>query len=88
MPIAKRPQHANTMLQDDAAAVAFIDAAGSQSTDAPKPARGKKIRGKKIRVMAQFDEKVLARMDAVCARRGMSRSAWLQYLVSEALAQE
>jgi hypothetical protein len=79
MPISKRPQDVRkTQLADDAAAEAFIQGAGKDAQ--PK-------RKKKERIMIQFDDKVLERVDAAAARRGISRSAWIQYIVSRALDQ-
>jgi len=40
---------------------------------------------KKERVMIQFDQKVLERVDTAAERRGISRSAWIQFVVSQAL---
>jgi hypothetical protein len=79
MPIAKRPQDVRkTQPADEAAAEAFIQGAGKAAQ--PK-------RKKKERIMIQFDDKVLERVDAAAARRGISRSAWIQYIVSRALDQ-
>jgi len=35
--------------------------------------------------MIQFDQKVLERVDTAAERRGISRSAWIQFVVSHAL---
>jgi hypothetical protein len=37
--------------------------------------------------MTQFDAAVLERVDAAAARSGISRSAWIQFVVSRALDQ-
>ena len=81
MPIAKRPQDARKLQPtDDAAAEAFIHGAGKQTTSEKQPKRKRKER-----VMIQFDDKVLERVDTAAERRGISRSAWIQYVVSRAL---
>jgi predicted HicB family RNase H-like nuclease len=79
MPIAKRPQGARIPQQDEQAAEAFID--GAKKAVAPK-------RKRKVRVMVQYDEDVLAKIDAAASKRGMSRSAWIQYRTSEGLEKE
>ncbi len=79
MPIAKRPQHATRVQQDDTAAETFITGAERR----PESAKRKR----KERVMTQFDEEVLERVDAAAKRRGISRSAWIQFVVSRALDQ-
>jgi predicted HicB family RNase H-like nuclease len=38
--------------------------------------------------MVRFDAKLLARVDAAAERRGISRSAWIQYTLSRALDDE
>ena len=81
MPIAKRPQDVRKEQPlDDAAAEAFIQGAGKPAANDPPPKRKRKER-----VMIQFDDKVLERVDTAAERRGISRSAWIQYVVSRAL---
>lgn len=83
MPIAKRPQDVRKIQPaDDAAAEAFIEGAGKPTAQDDQPQRKRKER-----VMIQFNAKVLARVDAAAERRGISRSAWIQYVVSRALDQ-
>jgi hypothetical protein len=82
MPIAKRPQTARNVPPDDSAAEAFISGAEKKTVNANQPRRKRKER-----VMIQFDEKVLERVDTAAERRGISRSAWIQYVVSRALDQ-
>lgn len=79
MPIAKRPQGAAKVQQDDKAAETFITGAAKRQ-EWPK-------RKRKERVMTQFDDAVLERVDAAARRRGISRSAWIQFVVSRALDQ-
>ena len=40
---------------------------------------------RKAPVMIRFDRDLLQRVDAAAKRRGISRSAWVQYTVSRAL---
>jgi predicted HicB family RNase H-like nuclease len=83
MPIAKRPQNTSkAQPTDEAAANAFIEGAGKPAAIDTSPRRKRKER-----VMIQFDEKVLDRVDTAAERRGISRSAWIQYVVSRALDQ-
>lgn len=82
MPIAKRPQTTRKELPDDRAAEAFISGAGKLVTQDEQPKRKRKER-----VMVQFDQKVLERVDSAAERRGISRSAWIQFVVSRALDQ-
>ena len=77
MAIAKKPNRSttNTETSDpDKAAEAFIDGAGG----APEQAH-------KTPVMIRFDRELLDRVDAAAKRRGISRSAWVQYTISRAL---
>ena len=79
MAIAKKPNRttANTQTGDpEKAAEAFIAGAGA----APEPAVGHKTP-----VMIRFDRELLDRVDAAAKRRGISRSAWVQYTLSRAL---
>lgn len=81
MPIAKRPQKADTPQPADEAAIeAFIGGAEKQPAQ-----EGTSKRKRKERIMVQFDDKVLERVDQAAERRGISRSAWIQYVVSRAL---
>jgi predicted HicB family RNase H-like nuclease len=82
MPIAKRPQVARNVQLDDSAAEAFISGAEKKPAHDSQPKRKRKER-----VMIQFDDKVLERVDTAAQRRGISRSAWIQYVVSRALDQ-
>lgn len=83
MPIAKRPQHTiKAQPTDEAAATAFIEGAGKPAAQKSAPKRKRKER-----IMVQFDDKVLERVDTAAERRGISRSAWIQYVVSRALDQ-
>ena len=81
MPIAKRPQAVSKVQSTEDAAEAFIEGAQKKSTGDNQIKRKKR----KERVMIQFDDKVLGRVDEAAERRGISRSAWIQYTVSRAL---
>ena len=86
MAIAKKPkrnQTASGKPDTEQAAEAFISGAGAEE----KSATEKKKKGKKIPIMMRFDPHVLEKVDAAAERRGISRSAWIQYTVSRALDQ-
>jgi hypothetical protein len=79
MAIAKKPSRStrNTQPADaEKAAEAFIAGAGG----APEQADSRKTP-----VMIRFDRDLLERVDTAAKRRGISRSAWVQYTVSRAL---
>jgi predicted HicB family RNase H-like nuclease len=79
MAIAKKSQHNTTNIQPanpEKAAEAFIAGAGV----APEQADTRKAP-----VMIRFDRDLLERVDAAAKRRGISRSAWVQYTLSRAL---
>ena len=82
MPIAKRPQSSNKTPPVADPADAFI--AGAEP---PPVATASPQRTRKERIMVQFDDEVLGRVDAAAKRRGISRSAWIQFTVSRALDQ-
>jgi hypothetical protein len=80
MAIVKRPNRSTIVSGqgDDQAVEAFIGAAG-------KPVAAKEIESRKTPVMLRFDRALLARVDVAAKRRGISRSAWIQFTVSRAL---
>lgn len=83
MAITKKPKSnltAITPKDEERAADAFITGAG------PKPAPQEET-GKKIPFMVRFDADVLKRVDEAAKRRGISRSAWIQYIASRSLDQ-
>jgi hypothetical protein len=82
MPIAKRPQTTRKEQPDERAAEVFISGAGKPAVSDERPRRKRKER-----VMVQFDPKVLERVDSAAEHRGISRSAWIQFVVSRALDQ-
>ena len=79
MAIARKPNRStlDTQTPDpEKAAEAFIAGAGG----APERAVVHKTP-----VMIRFDRDLLDRVDAAAKRRGISRSAWVQYTISRAL---
>jgi predicted HicB family RNase H-like nuclease len=83
MAIAKKPKSnltATTTKESERAAESFISGAGKQAAPAEDT-------GKKTPFMVRFDADVLKRVDEAAKRRGISRSAWIQFTVSRALDQ-
>ena len=78
MAIARKP---NSKPLIDADAEKFIAGAGAM-TKAAAPAVEAKGR---VATMVRFDAELLTKVDAAAKRRGVSRSAWIQYTLSEAL---
>jgi hypothetical protein len=81
MTIAKRPQR-NTSASsqgDDRAVDAFISSAGKPEVSVDV------VESRKTPVMIRFDRALLERVDTAAKRRGISRSAWIQFTVSRAL---
>ncbi len=78
MAIAKKP---TSKPLTDAEAERFIAGAGAMPSAVPPapPAKGR------VATMVRFDAALLAKVDAAAKRRGVSRSAWIQYTLSEAL---
>jgi hypothetical protein len=74
MAIAKKPEGHHKDISEKAAD-RFI--AGASQTRAS--------RDHKIATTLRFDSNLLARIDAAAKRRGVSRSAWIQYTLSRAL---
>jgi predicted HicB family RNase H-like nuclease len=76
MAIAKKPQrhHKDT---SEKTAERFIASASSDETALSREG--------KIATTLRFDPNLLARIDAAAKRRGVSRSAWIQYTLSRAL---
>jgi predicted HicB family RNase H-like nuclease len=82
MAITKKPksnQSAISAKDSERAAEAFISGAGKQAE--PEEST------KKVPFMVRFDADILKRVDEAAKRRGISRSAWVQYTVSRALDQ-
>lgn len=62
----------------EGAAEKFIAGAGQATATVPEGSRRKPA-------MVRFDADLLARVDRAAKRRGISRSAWIQYTLSRAL---
>ena len=89
MAIARKPNSKPKPPVDDAAADAFIagaakpEAAPIAAAAEEEPGEGSEPR--KSPVMLRFDRALLAKVDTAAKRRGISRSAWIQFTVSRAL---
>ncbi|WP_327753219.1 hypothetical protein VVT58_24225 (plasmid) [Sphingobium sp. SJ10-10] len=87
MAIARKPNSKPKPPVDDAAADAFIAGAAKPEAApiaaAEEPGEGGEPR--KSPVMLRFDRALLAKVDTAAKRRGISRSAWIQFTVSRAL---
>lgn len=79
MAIAKKPSTQNKPSNNDRVAESFIAGADSKQ---PKSDRSK------VQTTLRFDRDLLTRIDEAAKRRGISRSAWIQYKLSEALESE
>lgn len=84
MAIAKRPKRDRTE-SEDAVAERFIGAAGRPQEPAPAEAE---VSGRRVPTMIRFDRDLFAKVDAAAKRRGISRSAWVQYTLSRTLEDE
>jgi hypothetical protein len=82
MAIAKKPNRITSAAQGtdpEKAAEVFISKAGAPAM-APEAQETRKTP-----VMIRFDRGLLDRVDTAAKRRGISRSAWIQFTVSRAL---
>jgi hypothetical protein len=75
MAITRKPSAKPTTAVDERAAAAFIEGAGAKATKSARTSP----------VMIRFDKALLARVDQAARRRGVSRSAWVQFTISRAL---
>ncbi len=84
MAIAKNPKR--YLLPDsgntERAAEQFIAGAG---TTVPAAVREAAPQARKIPIMVRFDPSLLKRVDVAARRRGVSRSSWIQYVISRML---
>ena len=81
MAIAKKPnRNRNEISPDEERAAVFITGAGQT----PAPANETTPH---VPVLMRFAQAVLKRVDVAAKRRGISRSAWIQFTVSRALDQ-
>jgi hypothetical protein len=83
MAIAKRPKR-DQRESENGAAEKFILGAGKP----PPSAAGEVALGRRVPTMIRFDRELLAKVDAAAKRRGISRSAWVQYMISRTLEEE
>ena len=88
MAIARKPNRKPKPPIDEAAVDAFIAGAAKPeaapiAAEADEAGQGGEPR--KSPVMLRFDRALLAKGDAAAKRRGISRSAWIQFTVSRAL---
>jgi predicted HicB family RNase H-like nuclease len=85
MAIARKPNSNRLIPADKAAeqaANAFIQGAAKPEQNTPAPD------ARKTPIMLRFDGELLRRVDLAAKRRGISRSAWIAFKVSEALDAE
>jgi predicted HicB family RNase H-like nuclease len=78
MAIAKKPNSHQPAIASEKAAEDFI--AGVERTEAK--------RERKTPVLIRFDPQILKRVDQAAKRKGISRSAWVHFMVSRSLEQE
>lgn len=83
MAIARKPDSKPKPQASDDVADAFI--AGAVKPVAAIDAETKEAGPRKSPVMLRFDRELLGRVDTAAKRRGISRSAWIQFTVSRAL---
>lgn len=86
MAIARRPNGNRTTsppVAQERAAEAFIQGAAKSAVVEPEAGGGRKTP-----IMLRFDAALLRRVDSAARRRGISRSAWIAFKVSEALDAE
>ena len=84
MAIARRPTSSRPtppIANQDKAAEVFIHGAGGRDASASDAPR-------KTPIMLRFNAALLRRVDTAAKRRGISRSAWIAFKVSEALDAE
>ena len=82
MAIAKKPNSnriATLPNREEKAAEAFISGAGVKPESEPSPAAGMKP------TTMRFEPEFLKRIDKAAKRRGVNRTAWIRYVISEAL---
>ena len=87
MAIARKPNINRAVSSDrdaEQAAAAFIHGAGKATEEVAGPVADVR----KTPIMLRFNGELLRRVDAAAKRRGISRSAWIAFKVSEALDAE
>ncbi len=88
MAIARKPGSKPPPPPSEAAAERFISGAGSPAAPAAETAPERPEDGRRVPTMIRFDAALLARVDAAARRRGVSRAAWVQFVLSQALDAE
>jgi hypothetical protein len=85
MVIADKPNSPQTEIdaQGREEEIAAYCIAGAKPEDTPEPKRERKIP-----ILVRFDPQLLKRVDKAARRSGISRSAWIQFMVSRALERE
>jgi len=83
MSIARKPV-SKPPLPPETAAERFIAGAGTPPTTPAGPVAP----ARRKPAMIRFDAALLVRIDKAARRRGVSRSAWVQYVLSQALDAE
>jgi predicted HicB family RNase H-like nuclease len=78
MAIAKKP---GSKPPSDADADRFIARAGAAEA-------ASQLKKARVPTMVRFDAELLEKIDAAAKRRGISRSAWIQYTLSEAVEKQ
>ena len=81
MAIARKPlRNTNAIItpKGEQAADAFIASVDLKKQDKPRAAN-------KTPIMIRFDPALLSKVDTAAQRRGISRSAWIQYVISRAI---
>jgi len=81
-PKPKRQQSAVQSTQNERAADTFITRAGGTT-----PASDHERKGKRNPITLRFNPDLLKKVDTAAKRRGISRTAWIQFVVSRALDQ-
>ncbi len=88
MAIARRPSSNRTVSPSrdaEQAASAFIQGAGNAVAEEPALPI---VDARKTPIMLRFNGELLRRVDTAAKRRGISRSAWIAFKISEALDAE
>ena len=81
MAVARKPlrnTNAIATAKDEHAADAFIAKTDLKPSQKPRAAN-------KTPIMIRFDPILLDKVDTTAQRRGISRSAWIQYVISRAI---
>jgi hypothetical protein len=86
MAIARKP--ASSRFDPEKAAEAFIQGGANLQTTGEADRGPSEGKSRKTPIMLRFNAELLRRVDAAAKRRGISRSAWIAFKVSEALDAE